>query len=450
MTLTSPPPVDVAGDWHFPLPRQATLDSGLRVLAYHCPGQYVVATSLLFDTGLEAEPRDKEGVAALVGRCITRGAAGRSADEFADALALCGADLEGSAFTDGFAVRLAVPATHLDDGLRLLADAVMRPDFPVDEVDHQRDLRLEDIEQTRAYPQHVAVEQLNAALFGGARAARPTGGDTDTVASLRRADVVEYADRHLRPGRATLVLAADFHDLDPIDMAARVLGDWHTEAGADHDRTRPRPEAGPRVLLVDWPDAPQTVIRMAAAGITRADRRWPAMFVANHAVGGSFSSRLNRVLREQRGLTYGVSSTLEANRLTGLFTVGTAVRGDAGAEALEEILGILGAAGGTITDEEVATGARAATESAALGFERAEAVVGRVEMLLSHRLPLDHVDANLDRIRRVTTAQVNAAYGEVLDAGAMTAVVVGDSASLRGPLESVGYAPVAQVAPPRR
>jgi predicted Zn-dependent peptidase len=174
------------------------------------------------------------------------------------------------------------------------------------------------------------------------------------------------------------------------------------------------------------------------------------MFVANHAVGGSFSSRLNSVLREEKGLTYGVSSGLDSGRLTGLFTVATAVRGDAGAEAIDDILRILRAAAGDLTDAEAATGIRAATESAALGFERAEAVVGRVEMLLSHRLPLTHVDTNLDRIRRVTTEQVNAAYVDVLDPDAMTVVVVGDANALRGPLTELGYAPVREVTPTRR
>ena len=73
-----------------------------------------------------------------------------------------------------------------------------------------------------------------------------------------------------------------------------------------------------RIILIDWPDAPQTTIRLAGRGITRADDRWPALFVANHAVGGNFSSRLNTVLREEKGLTYGASSALDTSRHAGL------------------------------------------------------------------------------------------------------------------------------------
>ena len=143
---------------------------------------------------LTVEPRELEGVAGLTGRCLTQGAGGRTAEEFADALALCGADLDASASPDGFAVRLSVPTTHLGAGLTLMADADPRPDVHRRRSSStSRRLRLQEIEQARAYPQHVAVELLNAALFGEQRAARPIGGDAPTVAAITRADVQDFA-----------------------------------------------------------------------------------------------------------------------------------------------------------------------------------------------------------------------------------------------------------------
>ncbi len=159
------------------------------------------------------------------------------------------------------------------------------------------------------------------------------------------------------------------------------------------------------MILVDWPTAPQSTLRLAAPGITRGDARWAGLFAANFTIGGTFSSRINTVLREEKGFTYGAGSSLDTGRDAGLITVSTAVRADSTAEALGDIVTILRAATGSITDDEVSTAARAATESAALGFERADSVVGRVELLVSQGLPLDHVDTNLERIRRVTAGR---------------------------------------------
>jgi predicted Zn-dependent peptidase len=450
--ITSPPAVEPARGWTFPAYAESRLDNGLRILRYDCPGQYVVSATLLFDLPLTAEPRELEGVAGLVGRCLTRGAAGKDAEQFADALALCGADLDAAAFPDGFAVRLAAPVIRVAEALRLMADAVLSPAFSEDEFAHEQQLRLEEIEQAAAYPQHVAVEQLNAALFGEHRAARPVGGTAESVAAVKRDDVAAFARRHLDPRRATLIIAGDFADLDPAALAAEALGSWSGDgdkpSAVSHQPAVPAGQA--QLILVDWPDAPQSTLRVAGRGITRADERWPGMFAANFTIGGTFSSRINTVLREQKGFTYGAGSSLDTGRNTGLIAISTAVRADATAEALEDVVTILRDAAGSITADEVAMASRAATESAALGFERSDSVVGRVELLLSQGLPLDHVDANLERIRHVTADDANQALASVLEPEALTIVVVGDGEQVREGLSAWEYAELREVTPARR
>ena len=440
--VEGPPAVPPAIGWTFPGRREHRLDSGLNVLVYDCPGQYVVAASLYVDVPLSAEPREREGVADLAARCLPLGAGSRSAETFADSVAACGADVGASAGPDGFASHVSVPATHLREGLALLAAMVASPRLDEAEVAQQRRLRLQEIEQATSYPQHVAVEQLSAALFAQARAGRPVGGAPDTVAAITRDDVSAYVDEHLQPTNATLAIAGDFAGVDPLVVVGEVFDDWRHAGGAVVAGEVPVPRSDPHVLLVDWPDAAQATLRLAGPGISRGDPRWPAMFVANYAVGGSFTSRLNTVLREEKGVTYGVSSGLDSGRHGGLVTVGASVRADSGAESVADILDILAAAAGTISADESVNAIRAATDSAALGFERAEAVVGRVELLLSERLGLDHVDANLARIRAVTPAAANEAYAGVLDPATLTVVVVGPAADLRGPLEALGHGPV--------
>ncbi len=446
----TPPSVVPAAGWTFPAVAETRLPNGIRMLAYHCPGQHVFAASLLFDVPLIVEPRDLEGVAGLTGRCLTQGAAGLSAEDFADALVLCGADLDASASTDGFTVRLNAPVTHLGDALALMTASVVSPDFVDSEFEHEKRLRLQEIEQAQAYPQHVAVEQLNAALFAEARAARPSGGSPDTVEAISRADVVAYAAAHLQPSSATFIIAGDFRDLDPVTMVQAAIGDWRHQGAAVAAPEVPRVADAPQVWLVDTPDAPQATLRVGGRGITRDDPRWPAMFVANFAVGGNFSSRINTVLREEKGVTYGANSSLDTGRGAGVLTVSTAVRSDAAAASVADLVSILADAVGSLSDEEVRAGVRAATDSAPLGFERAEAVVSRVETLIAQGLPLDHVDRNLDRIRQVTRESANAAYAEILQPDALTVVVVGDASSLRGPLQAWGYADVREVTPEQR
>ncbi len=438
----SPPAVLPASAWRFPSAVESALGNGIRVLSFDSPGQYVVSVSLLFDVPLNAEPAELEGVAGLVARCLTRGAGDLAADAFSDALAACGAEMEAAANPDGFAVRMSVPASHLARGLELMALAVSAPTYAVHEFEQERRLRLQEIEQAKAYPGSVTVDQLNRALFGAARAGRPAGGTTEAVAAVTRDDVVAYGAEHLQPSSATLILGGEFANLDPVGLAAHAFDGW-AHRGGDPVAPEDSPASErPRVLLIDWPDAPQATVRVAGPGITRGDPRWPALFVANYVVGASFGSRLNTVLREEKGFTYGVSSSLDSGRRVGLLGVSASVQSGSTGEAVGDILAILRDAWGTLQGDEVAVAVRATSDSAPMGFERAEAVVGRVQLLLSQGLPLDHVDTNLARIRAVTAADANAAYVSVVRPEVLTVVVAGDAAANAEPLRALGHAPV--------
>ncbi len=442
MTGPTAPAVLPAAGWRFPSVQESALGNGIRLLTYQCPGQYIVSATLLFDVPLSAEPPEIEGVAGLVARCLMRGAGGLSADDFSDALAACGGELDAAATADGFAVRLTVPASHLTRGLDLMSMAVRDPTYAPRDVDQEQRLRLQEIEQGKAYPGAVTAERLNGALFGDARAARPVGGTAASVEAVTRDDVARFTAMHLQPSNAVLILGGDLAAIDAAALAAGVLGGWTHQGQPPVEAEAPDVSRTPRLLLVDWPDAPQATVRIAGPGITRGDPRWAAMFVANYAVGGSFGSRLNTVLREQKGFTYGVGSNLDTGRRVAVLGVGASVRSDAAAEAVGDVLSLMRDARGTLTDEEVSTGIRAASDSAALSFERGEAVVARAEMLVSQGLPLDHVDANLQRIRRVTTADANETYASVVDPSAFTIVVAGDAGALADPLAELAHAPV--------
>jgi zinc protease len=449
MSLQAPPAVSLAKGWRFPGHVEHRLENGLRVLVYQCPGQYVASASVVVDLPLTVEPPDLEGVAELTARCLSRGTSDLTAEQFADALAATGADLQAGASLDALTARVNVPVTRLEDGLRLLVAALADATFPAAEVSHERGLRLQEIEQAHAHPSQVANEQLNAALFGSARAARPVGGSATTVAGVDREHVATFAERWLTPDLSTLVLVGDFTGINVEHVVSRCLADWSGSQQPPSATEKPPIADAASLLFIEWPDAPQSTLRVAGPGVTRADPLWPALFVANHAVGGSFSSRINTVLREEKGYTYGATSSLDSSRSAGLFTVSTAVTTGATAAAVSDILAIVAGARGTLTDEEVGTAVRAVTASAPLGYERAEAIASRVELLLSQDLPLSHVDANLDRIAEVTTETANAAYASVVRPSALTVLVVG-SPEILPELTAVGSTPLQQVALPWR
>ena len=166
-----------------------------------------------------------------------------------------------------------------------------------------------------------------------------------------------------RPTARDLIIAGDFADLDPAALAADAFASWRG-SGDDLDdvvATVPVPPIGLSCCWSNWPERPQSTLRLAAPGITRADERWPAMFVANFAIGGNFSSRINTRAARAEGRHVRRQLVASTRRVaTGLLAVSTAVRTDATAEALgRHRRRSCATRAARLTDDEVSDGRRA-------------------------------------------------------------------------------------------
>lgn len=197
-------------------------------------------------------------------------------------------------------------------------------------------------------------------------------------------------------------------------------------------------------MLVDRPDSVHADIRMGGFSIDRRDDRWAPLRVATHIVGGEFLSRLNRVLREERGYTYGVSMTQRPMRHGGTYAVRGSFRTDVTAAAVAETASILRVE--RFSPKEVATAIDYFSGSSALRFATAAGAVAEVTAVLGAGLDPDDIDASLRRYGSVTPEQALAAYQDVVGAGPPSLAVVGSADELVEPLTQVGFTPTVEAA----
>lgn len=430
------PKVRAPRDWSFPTPLRDRLDNGLRVLAFRRPGQYVVSAGLVLDIPLTAEPRDLEGVASLALRTLDEGTRSHPGLSFTETLEREGAALGGTVGYSAAQLFLDVPANRLDRALPLLAEAVREPTLADDDIVRQRALRLAEIEQTLAHPGQRAGLAFRETTIGGRyRAARPTGGDRAGVAAVEPADVRAFHEQHYSPVGATLVLAGDFES-DPLAAAAAAFSSWDAPG---RDVLQESPLAGPRgCLLLDRPRSVQADVRLGRFGIDRTDPRWPDLQMGSYALGGAFLSRLNRVLREERGYTYGVHLVNQPMRTGGLISVQGSFRTEVAAAAVIEAAELLRLDATPFTDAEIADAVNYAIGVTPLRYATAEGIVEQVAALVSVGLSSDYVDAYAAALRRVTPSSATLATSQAL-AGELNLVVVGDAATIAPPLVDAGW-----------
>ncbi len=279
----------------------------------------------------------------------------------------------------------------------------------------------------------------------GAPYGRLLGGTEETVPGLdREALAARHADL-LRPESCTLIVCGDLDGLPVAEMVGSAFSSWpESPAIAPGEALAPdRRRTGRQVVVVDRPDAPQSELRVGHVGSPRRIDDFHALVVINAMLGGLFNSRLNRLLREERGYTYGVHSDFDMRRAAGPFAVRCAVETEVTAPAIADILAELE----RIREAEVAVEELDAARDYLVGvfplrFETSAQVAGALAGLVVHGLPDDELDRYRPAVAAVTAADVLAAARAHIDPGQASIAVVGDAAHVRDELVAAGYGDV--------
>jgi predicted Zn-dependent peptidase len=421
------------------VPAKGRLSNGIETLVFHLPGQHVVSAHLVLDLPLNAEAPQLEGVATICARVLDEGSRRHPGEEFAELMETEGAGFGVELSLAGTQAVLDVPASRLDRALELFAEAVIEPALAEEDVRRHVTLRLAEIEQVQANSAQTATTAFRATVFDRtSRASRMNGGEAETVAAVTPEAVRSFHRRHYGPAGATLILAGDFAE-DPVALAETHLGRWRND---EQQRTAyQEPAPAPRQLLViDRPGAVQADVRLGAYSVDRRDPRWADISVASYAMGGAFLSRLNAVLREDKGYTYGVRMQFSPLRSAGSFAVQGSFRTEVVADALALTQDLLRTGDQPFTPDEVREAVAYFVGVSPLRYATADGVSDQAGNNVLAQLPEDYVDHSLAALRKVTPESATTAYAELVHLDDLSLVVVGDASVIAEPLRAVGFA----------
>lgn len=441
MTMLPPRPgIAATTPWRFPEPVVRQLGNGMATWAFHLPGQHVVSALLVLDVPLSAEPRDAEGIAAVTVNASDEGSLVHPGEELLDLMESAGAAYDASAGPSATVLGIDVPAPRLHQALPLLAEVARCPEHADADVERHLALRLAELEQLRISPPSLASLGLRQVLFDdSARAGRPQGGRAETLAAITPEMVRGFRARQWRPDGAVLVLAGELDD-DVDAQVEALFGDWQpTGERAAHGVDLPAAAGTSGVVhLVDVPGAVQAEVRVGGIGVDRTSSDFAPLQVAANAIGGSFGSRLNTVLREEKGYTYGAHLSVHPGRLSGTWGLSTSVRTEVCADALADALAILALAE-DLSADEVRDAVNNQLGIAPLRYDTAGAIASQAASLAAAGWGAEYVNLHFGRVAEVTPATATAAARRHLSLERARIVVAGDAAALRPQLEHAGF-----------
>jgi zinc protease len=442
----SAPRISAALSFAFPPYTALQLSNGIKLIVAEDRSQPLVSLSMVFKRGAASE--DVWGAANLMTSLLTKGTANssltRTAQDIADAIDFTGGLLSASSGFDSTSASVSVLSEFLPTGLNLLTDVLLHPAFAPDELERLRQQTLVEVQQYLSDAAYLASVAFTQGMFHGTPYGHPVIGTVESVQAMQREDCMRIYKTIIGSGDVFIAAAGDVDAHQLAAVLEQHFAAWPARLPSQTLRPSLTPEApntpsGPRVMLIAKPDAAQTAIRVGFPTLHRTDDNFIALQFLNTILGGSFISRLNHNLREQKGYTYGIHSSIDAYQTMSVWAcrahVGSEIVDDAVREILHEIELLRTA---PITDDELETTKKYLLGSFALRTETPQQVVSLVSALEMFDLPADYYERYFAEVAAMTKERLFEVQQRCFGAEGLVIAASGDVEHLRSKLRNFG------------
>jgi zinc protease len=424
---------------------KSTLANGAELLVSEKHDLPLISFSLTFLGGADQfEPAGKQSVASLTAALLSEGTKTRDAEALSNALQLLGTSVNASVSGESGSISFRSTTAKFPATLDILADILVNPTFPENGLERLRGQRLVQLTQARAQPGAIANRVFPRIVYGSDH---PYGRvvTEESLKAVTRADLVAFHKAYYQPGRALITVVGDTTAATVKPVIEKSLAAW-TKGGERPSFTFP-PVSAPKattIFLVDKPGAAQSTFAIGRPGPPRNTPDFYALQVMNTMLGGMFQSRLNANIREEKGYSYGVTSSFGYGKGPGPFRTGGDIvteKSDAAlVEFMKELKGIIG--GRPITDEELTTAKDALIQRLPATFASVSSINSALTTLWVQNLPDDYYQQYAKRVAAITRDDVLRAAKQYVTVDNLAIVIVGDRKLIEGPLKATNIAPI--------
>ena len=447
-----PPPIGASPPLDFPDVTHVTLSNGMQLDYAQRTAAPLTQLALSFDAGFSAEAQNERGLQNMVLSLLDEGAGNRTAQQIAEEQERLGAAISIAGGADRSTVTLSSLSANLAPSLALMTDIVARPTFAPGEVERIRAQLITNVAQAKTNPNQIASRALPTLLYGASHPYGTTAlGDSEAIRGFTRDQLIGFQQRWLRPDNARLFVVSNLPLATVQPLIEQALATWRAPAvprGAKQFSALPARPTGHRIVLIDRPGSPQSVI--FGGEVTTLDARddLTAFLAASNSFGGSTGSRLFLDLREAKGWSYGAYGYPAMNLAAVPYLIQAPVQADRTGDSLRALIGHLtrmSGAEGVTTDELDRTVASAIGELPGQ-FETSMAVLGGMQTNALYGRPDNYYELLADKYRAQTRTSLDQSFRTAIDPKGFVWVVVGDAAKVRPQLRKLKL-PIEEIQP---
>ena len=414
--------------------QRAKLSNGLEVVLAERHDVPMINLSFQIKSGHATDPLGQPGLANFTMSMLTEGSKSFDALELSDQLEELGTDLYTSTGLDSSSINISSLKSSFEESIEIMFEVITEPTFDQEEIDRKKIRWLAAIDQSLSTPNGMVSNLIPEILYGEDHPyAKPFSGNgtRESIQWMSRDDLINYKNRFIAPSNGTLILVGDTNLDEILPTLEAQFGSWLENRmlkGAELDYTINKEPDSRRVFLIDKPGAVQSLIvaGQLMPGMRTSDEI--DIDLMNRVIGGSFTSRLNMNLREDKSWSYGVRTRLSQYKGPRPMLVSAPVQTDKTVDSIQEII--------REYDEYLSSNPAKNEELEAIVNDLSLGLIGDFETFgslmsgLSGIVSFDREDDFLDNLpkkyRSMTIDDINAAAERYIDPSIWTWVIVGD------------------------
>ena len=429
----------------FPTVEEATLKNGIKVFFARRAAVPTVRVAVSFNAGFSADPEEQRGIASMMSTMLLEGTKTLTSTQIAETEEKLGADVNVNSSLDRTVASVRAVKPNLAPSLDLLADVIKNPAFAEKELERVRVQQLTRIQAENNQPQGIAIRQLPPLLYGKGH---PYGGPQtgsgypETVAKISRANVAAFHQGWIHPAKAEIFVVGDTSLKEITPMLEKRFGDWKPAAAAAAPKnfSAAIPAAQSKILLIDRPNSPQSLVLAGKVLDARGSDDLLTLRAANEIFGGDFLSRINMDLRETKGWSYGVRSQVSGAEDRVPFFMFAPVQTNQTGPSIKVLMDQLKDFNGAkpVTADELEKTIKGNVLELPGSYEQSAAVLGQMQADRLNKRPFTYAETLAGKYSALTAKALNDEMRAKVDPAKITWLVVGDAAKVKPQLETLG------------
>lgn len=415
---------------------KTVLPNGIRIVTEPLSYLYSVSVGIWVDNGSRDENPDENGISHFIEHMIFKGTRNRTALEIAKEMDAIGGMSNAFTSKEQTCFYTRVLDKHLEQGVQILLDIFLNSLFDPEELERERQVVLQEISMVEDTPDEYTHVLLGETAYQGNSLAQPILGTPDTVQAINQEKILKYLGRSYGPEKIVVAAAGKVDHDAFVNLVAPALTKIDP-IGATNNRHNPILSSTSKVV---FKELEQVHVAWATKAPAATDPKRYASNLLNIIMGGNMSSRLFQEVREKRGLAYTVYSFLSSYRDSGMWGIYTAVA----KETLTETLQVIGQElqklkKGELTPAELMAAKEFVKGGILLGAESSDnrmTSIAKNEFLFGRDLSFQEI---LEKLDRVTIAEVVALADEILQPQQFTLVSLGPTTEADLPAPGISF-----------